>query len=106
MKSDVHQGDCLNILRECDTDMVDLIYLDPPFFTQRKQTLKTRDRSTEFSFDDRWNSMEEYVSFLRVRLHEMHRVLKPTGSIFFHCDRTASHVARELLEQVAAELPI
>lgn len=103
MKSEVHQGDCLEILRRFDADMVDLIYLDPPFFTQRKQTLKTRDRSTEFSFDDRWDSIEEYVSFLRDRLYEMHRVLKQTGSIFFHCDRTASHVARDLLDQVFGE---
>jgi site-specific DNA-methyltransferase (adenine-specific) len=103
MKSEVHQGDCLDILRRFDADMADLIYLDPPFFTQRKQILKTRDRSTEFSFDDRWDSIEEYVSFLRDRLHEIHRVLKPTGSIFFHCDRTASHVARNLLDQVFGE---
>ena len=103
MKSEVFQNDCLDILRKSNAEMADLVYLDPPFFTQRKHTLKTRDRSTEISFDDRWDSIKEYVSFLHERLHEMHRVLKPTGSIFFHCDRTASHVARGLLDQVFGE---
>ena len=90
----------MEVLRRFPTAKADLIYLDPPFFTQRKQKLSTRDRSTEFSFDDRWNSISEYASFLAERLEEFHRVLKPTGSIFFHCDKTASHVARLILDDV------
>ena len=100
MNVDVYYGDCLEVLRRFPTAQADLIYLDPPFFTQRKQKLSTRDRSTEFSFDDRWSSIPEYASFLTERLRELHRVLKPTGSIFFHCDKTASHVARLILDEV------
>lgn len=100
MDVDVSCGDCMEVLRRLPTAKADLVYLDPPFFTQRKQKLSTRDRSTEFSFDDRWNSVSEYASFLAERLGELHRVLKPTGSIFFHCDKTASHVARLILDDV------
>ena len=100
MNVDVYCGDCMEVLRRFPTAKADLIYLDPPFFTQRKQKLSTRDRRTEFSFDDRWNSISEYASFLTERLGEIHRVLKPTGSIFFHCDKTASHVARLILDDV------
>jgi site-specific DNA-methyltransferase (adenine-specific) len=82
---------------------VDLIYLDPPFFTQRKQSLSTRDRSKEFAFDDRWRSASHYSAFLCDRLCQFHRVLKPTGSIFFHCDKTASHLARLVLDEVFGE---
>lgn len=100
MGINVHHGDCMDILRRFTAAKADLIYLDPPFLTQRMQCLTTRDRSKEFSFDDRWRSMSEYTSFLTERLIELHRILKPTGSIFFHCDRTASHVARLILDDL------
>ena len=100
METEVHQGDCIDILRSRAGAGIDLVYLDPPFFTQRKQRLKTRDRSQEFSFDDHWNSISHYASFLCDRIAELHRVLKSTGSIFFHCDKTASHVARIILDEV------
>ncbi len=100
MGIDIYHGDCMDILRPWPGAKVDLVYLDPPFFTQRKQQLSTRDRSKEFSFDDRWRSISDYASFLTDRLREFHRVLKPTGSIFFHCDKTASHIARLILDDV------
>lgn len=93
-------GDCKDVLRRFPEAKADLVYLDPPFFTQRKQVLSTRDRSMEFSFDDRWSSISEYESFLVKRLKEIHRILKPTGSIFFHCDKTASHIARLILDDI------
>ncbi len=100
MDAEVHQGDCLNILRQWAEATIDLVYLDPPFFTQRKQNLATRDRTREFSFDDRWESISHYTCFLHERIAELHRVLKSTASIFFHCDRTASHIARFILDDV------
>jgi len=100
MGTNVYHGDCLDILRSREGLEVDLVYLDPPFFTQRKQSLSPRDRSKEFSFDDRWRSICDYAFFLSDRLKELHHTLKPTGSIFFHCDKTASHVARLILDDV------
>lgn len=103
MKTEVYHGDCRELLRSWQGAMFDLVYLDPPFFTQRTQTLTARDRSKKYSFEDRWPSIVEYSEFLLDGLVELHRVLKPTGSIFFHCDKTASHVARLLLDEVFGE---
>ena len=103
MHGDVHQGDCLDVVRAMSSDSVRLIYLDPPFLTQKTHTLATRDQTREFSFDDLWASHENYARFLMPRLTEFRRVLADDGSIFFHCDRRASHIARALLDRVFGE---
>ncbi len=96
----LYKGDCLNELKKIDDNSIDLVYLDPPFFTQRIHKLKTRDNSKEYEFTDTWNSLDEYLLFMKERLKECHRVLKKTGSIFLHCDKSASHYLRVLLDQV------
>ncbi|CAM4053901.1 site-specific DNA-methyltransferase [Paenibacillus alkaliterrae] len=93
-------GDCYEKMKGLGTESVDLIYLDPPFFTQKTHILKTRDNTKEFSFEDTWDSIKDYLDFIKVRLEECHRVLKSTGSIFLHCDKTASHYLRVLLDEV------
>lgn len=93
-------GDCLSVLDTLPESRFDLIYLDPPFFTQKEHTLTTRDGSTTFAFRDLWASHEEYASFLHERLLKLHRSLAPTGSLFFHCDSSAVHIARLVLDQV------
>ncbi|WP_077737164.1 DNA-methyltransferase [Bacillus sonorensis] len=93
-------GDCLEQLQNIPEESVDLIYLDPPFFTQRKQKLKTRDNSKEYSFDDSWESIEDYKQFIKDRLEACKKVLKKTGSIFLHCDKSASHYLRVALDEV------
>lgn len=93
-------GDCLKELEKISDDSVDLIYLDPPFFTQKKQSLKTRDNSVEYYFDDVWGDIQEYSDFIKARLFKCKQVLKPNGSIFLHCDRSASHYLRLLLDSV------
>ena len=79
---------------------IDLAYLDPPFFTRKVHRLSPRDGSREFTFSDLWASHEEYGSFLYDRLKELYRVLSSCGSIFFHCDRNASHISRAVLDEV------
>lgn len=93
-------GDCLDKLRELDSDSVDLVYLDPPFFTQRVHKGVTRDNQEEYSFDDKWDSIEDYRQYIEDRLKECKRVLKDTGSIFLHCDKSASHHLRIALDNV------
>jgi site-specific DNA-methyltransferase (adenine-specific) len=100
MKAQIYKGDCLDVLRGFDDESVDLVYLDPPFFTQKTHTLRTRDRKQEFSFEDLWSSHTEYARFIYERLEQMWRVLACTGSLFFHCDRNASHIVRALLDDV------
>lgn len=100
MKTRCYHGDCLEVLKSFDDNSVNLIYLDPPFFTGKTHSLRTRDRKRQFSFDDLWSSHAEYAEFLFGRLEQMWRVLAATGSIFFHCDRNASHIVRALLDDV------
>ena len=100
VNSEVRQGDCLDVLVDVPERSVSLVYLDPPFFTQKSHCLRTRDRSKEFSFRDVWASHEEYAGFLHERLVQCRRTLAGNGSLFFHCDRRASHLARTLLDSV------
>jgi site-specific DNA-methyltransferase (adenine-specific) len=100
METNLYQGDCLELSKTMPDKSIDLIYLDPPFFTQRVQRLGARDRQKAYSFSDVWRSLDEYAEYIYLRLREFHRVLAATGSIFFHCDHNASHVARILLDEV------
>lgn len=83
-----------------EANAVDLIYLDPPFFTQDVQRLVSKQLQTEFSFSDKWDSMDDYLEFMGERLKECRRTLKNTGSIFVHCDRNASHYLKVLMDKI------
>lgn len=100
MINKILNGDCLDEMRSIKQSSIDLIYLDPPFFTERKHTLKNRDRTKEFSFDDSWGSDRGYADFLKKRIEIMHTLLKDTGSIFVHCDKSGEHIVRAILDQV------
>jgi site-specific DNA-methyltransferase (adenine-specific) len=100
MASEVRHGDCLQVVQNLASESVDLVYVDPPFFTQKTHSLVSRDRKTRFEFSDEWKSLAQYVDFLRVRLKEFRRALNATGSLFFHCDTNASHHIRCLLDDV------
>jgi site-specific DNA-methyltransferase (adenine-specific) len=60
----VLHGDCLELLRDIQSETVDLVYLDPPFFTGKIQKLKAHKQGKEFSFKDIWNGYEEYTEFI------------------------------------------
>jgi site-specific DNA-methyltransferase (adenine-specific) len=96
----IQHGHCVNKLREMPSSCIDLIYLDPPFFTQRQHSLSRRDNSKTYAFDDIFDSLEEYKLLIESTLIECKRVLKDTGSIFLHCDKTASHHIRVILDTV------
>jgi site-specific DNA-methyltransferase (adenine-specific) len=78
---------------------IDMIYLDPPFFTQKKQSL-TNSNGNLYAFSDVWDSLEDYLNYMRLRITEMKRLLKSTGCIFLHCDTSASHYLRMLLDDI------
>ena len=85
-------GDNLYVLRQLKSESVDLIYIDPPFFSNRTYTQIWGDDNEIRSFDDIFqDGMFSYLAWLNARLWEMKRVLKPTGSIYVHCDWHASH---------------
>jgi site-specific DNA-methyltransferase (adenine-specific) len=93
-------GDCLDILQKIRANSINLIYLDPPFFTEKTHTLKNRERTVEFSFDDVWGSNKAYTDFLLERIAMMKPLLKETGSIFVHCDKSGEHIVRAILDNV------
>jgi len=80
-------GDNLEILKSMEAESVDLIYLDPPFFSNRNYEVIWGDAGEVRSFQDRWaGGIKHYIAWLKECVEQMHRVLKPTGSIFLHCD--------------------
>ena len=97
------EGDCINKMKQIEKSSINLIYLDPPFFTERKHTLKNKDRTKEFSFDDTWGSSEGYANFLYERIKLMHQLLTDDGSIFVHCDKSGEHIIRAVLDKVFGE---
>jgi site-specific DNA-methyltransferase (adenine-specific) len=96
----IYHGNCVEKLKEIEANKVDLIYFDPPFFTQRKHSLTNKDNSKTYEFDDKYNSIEEYLELVENVLLESKRVLKNTGSVFLHCDKTASHNIRVVMDKV------
>jgi DNA modification methylase len=95
-------GDNLAILKTLDSDTVDLIYLDPPFFSNRNYEVIWGDAGEIRSFQDRWaGGIDHYIAWLKERVAEMHRVLKPTGSIFLHCDWHAqAYIKVDILDKI------
>ncbi|MDR2632330.1 MAG: hypothetical protein LBC51_01730, partial [Treponema sp.] len=88
-------GDNLEVLKTLETDSIDLIYLDPPFFSNRNYEVIWGDAGEVRSFQDRWaGGISHYIDWLKDRVAEMHRILKPTGSIFLHCDWHANAYIR------------
>ncbi|MGQ9627228.1 MAG: DNA methyltransferase [Anaerolineae bacterium] len=137
----LYYGDNLPILRECiDSESVDLIYLDPPFNSNRSYNVLFKDESGQeapaqiAAFEDTWhwnrvaeqtyqelvtmgdarvsnmigalrqfigtNQVMAYLVMMAARLIELHRVLKPTGSLYLHCDPTASHYLKMILDTI------
>lgn len=95
-------GDNLEILRSIETESVDLIYLDPPFFSNRNYEVIWGDSGEVRSFEDRFSGgIDHYISWLKERIIEMHRILKSTGSIFLHCDWHAdSYIRVQILDKI------
>ena len=125
-------GDNLDILRGMNSECVDLIYLDPPFNSNRNYAAPVGSQAAGAAFKDTWTlsdldvawmgliadeqpamyqvlqaaglthgkGMQSYLCMMGVRLLEMRRVLKDAGSIYLHCDPTASHYLKLLMDAV------
>ena len=95
----VCNADCLQVMKGISNESVDMIYLDPPFYTQKVQSL-TDANGRKYEFSDTWDSLDEYLNYMRLRIEEMKRILKSTGSIFLHCDVSASHHLRMIMDEI------
>lgn len=97
----IHE-DCLSAMKRLSDNSVDMVYMDPPFFTQKTHTLSNAS-GIRYEFSDVWDSREEYLKFIKERLIECKRVMNAKASIFLHCDTAASHHLRVLLDDVFGE---
>ena len=123
-------GDNLDIMRGLNSESVDLVYLDPPFNSNKDYSAPIGSEAAGAAFKDTWTlndvdlawhgliaeehpglysiidaagvahgkSMKSYLIMMAVRLLEIHRVLKGTGSVYLHCDDTASHYLKLLMD--------
>jgi len=94
-------GDNLHVMRQLPSESIDLIYIDPPFFSGRQYNVIFGDQNELRSFSDIWEGgMPGYVIWLNARLYEMKRLLKKTGSIYVHCDWHASHYIKVEMDKI------
>jgi DNA modification methylase len=95
-------GDNLEILKNIPDETIDLIYLDPPFFSNRNYEVIWGDEGEIRSFQDRWaGGIDHYIGWLYERVEQMHRVLKSTGSIYLHCDWHAdAYIRVDILDKI------
>ena len=86
----IHLSENLEFLHSLDSELIDLIYIDPPFYS-----------GVDYKeFSDLWSSLEDYLEFMKLRIGEMHRVLKNTGSFYLHCDASAIFELKPLCDNI------
>ena len=105
-------GDNLGVMAELlpeYRDKIALIYLDPPFRTNRSYRARIgRDEDsrrpktwhTAGAYEDSWNSVDEYLEFLYPRLQLLYRLLAPTGTLYLHLDWHMNAYGRLLMDEV------
>ena len=122
-------GDCLDILRGMNSASVDLVYLDPPFNSDANYAAPIGSKAAGAAFKDTWSlsdvnvewinlieskhpalyrvllaalnpSDKSYLVYMAARLLEIHRVLKPSGSVYMHCDPKMSHYLKLVMDAI------
>ncbi len=94
-------GDCLAVMRALPGDSIDLVYVDPPFFSGRNYDFVFHDREEVRSFTDVWDAgLPGYLAWLEERLVEIRRLLRPHGSLCVHLDWRASHYVKVALDRL------
>ena len=109
-------GDNLEFLRQISDNFVSLVYLNPPRNSGFRLEAPANSDAAGFVFDDNWTpdpvgsvvdaaqmhryGMEAYLAFMEVRLWELHRILKPSGSIYLHCNPRVSHYLKVMMDSI------
>ena len=82
----IYCGDCVEQLKNLPDACIDLIYIDPPFNSNRNYEVFWGETKEKRAFDDRHASTQAYIDYMRPRCVELGRVLKKTGSFYYRCD--------------------
>ena len=99
----IYCGDNLEQLKKLPDACVDLIYIDPPFNSNRNYEVFWGETKEKRSFEDRHENTKAYIDYMRPRCEQMARVLKKTGSFYYHCDWHASHYVKVMLDGLFGE---
>ena len=99
----IYCGDNLEQLAKLPDACVDLIYIDPPFNSNRNYEVFWGETKEKRSFEDRHANTQAYIDYMRPRCQHLARVLKKTGSFYYHCDWHASHYVKVMLDQLFGE---
>lgn len=99
----VYCGDNLEQLAKLPDACVDLIYIDPPFNSNRNYEVFWGETKEKRAFEDRHENTKAYIDYMRPRCVQLARVLKKTGSFYYHCDWHASHYVKVMLDQIFGE---
>jgi len=100
----IYCGDCLDILKQFPDNCIDLIYLDPPFFSNKQYEIIWGNHAELRAFGDRWKGgINHYIGWMKERLEQCQRVLKKTGLIYLHCDWHASHYLKIMMDKIFTE---
>ncbi|HAJ06035.1 MAG TPA: site-specific DNA-methyltransferase [Chloroflexi bacterium] len=111
-------GDNLPILQQWQENTIDLIYIDPPFNTGKRQEKHTTKTSIDPKKGDRTgfkgkryktvhiettgynDKFDNFIDFISSRANEAYRILKDNGSLFFHIDYREAHYCKVLLDEI------
>lgn len=105
-------GDNLNVMQALLGNYegrIDLIYVDPPFFSNKKYSARIgqgedsrqpQEWKLTSGYTDQWNNLDEYLDMLYPRLKVMHQLLSHTGTLYLHLDWHANSYARILLDEI------
>jgi DNA modification methylase len=86
----IYLSENLEFLQNLDSECIDLIYIDPPFYS-----------GVDYKeFSDLWSSLDDFLDFMFLRIKEMHRVLKHSGSFYCHCDANAVFDLKPLCDNI------
>lgn len=97
----IYCGDCKEVLKKFPDECVDLIYADPPFFSNQQYEIIWRDGYELRAFEDRWKGgILNYVEWMKERLEQCYRVLKVDGAMYLHCDWHASHYLKVRMDDI------
>jgi DNA modification methylase len=100
----IYCGDNLEVLAKFPDNSIDLIYADPPFFSNKQYEIIWGNGAEQKVYEDRWKGgINVYIEWMKERIWQCYRVLNDTGTMYLHCDWHASHRLRVAMDDIFGE---